>query len=278
MIRSLCALLAGLCTIGCAGGSARIAAPAPPDGALPAQDVEIRLHPYFRDLRTAELQTGTGTLLFLVDSAGGRTLLSAETARQSGCVPSGRDVGYRMTGEPVVFTTCPSFSAKVAGHPVSLQPVAVFDVNRLLPLELPRVDGVLALDALRGQVVTLDWGADRIVLHAAATVDAALAASGIAVRRATGENGAALSVLAPARGRDRTLWFLVDSGNIRGTLVGRHVEAEGQLPAATDGTTPVAIGSRPAVALRVQADDINYDGVLGTDFLRLRPVTLDLRP
>lgn len=244
----------------------------------PARDVEIPLRPYFRDLRSTEVRVGDGALTFLVDSGGGRTVLSPELARRLDCVPHGRDVGYRMSGEAVAFALCPSFSASVAGFPIVLQPVAVFDVNRLLPPELPRVDGVLALDAFRGQVLTLDWAADRVVVHSAHAARAALESSGVPVRFATGEDGAALTVLAPVHGTDRTLWFLIDSGNISGTLVGRHVSDEASLPRAIDGTASIVIGAQPPVSLAVHVEDVNYDGVLGTDFLRRRPVTLDLRP
>jgi hypothetical protein len=245
--------------------------------ASPNESIVIELRPYFRDLRLTEVMMGDKRLEFLVDSAGGRTLISPETARAIGCTPSGRDVGYRMTGEPVIFENCDSLVASVSGFDVTLRPVAVFDVNALLPSELPKLDGVLALDAFRGQVVSFDWGHDRLIVHSAQGADDALSASGIPLRIATGETGASLTALVPVSGVSRPLWFLLDSGNIRGTLVGRHVQEQGLLHSDADGTVRIAIGETPAVSLAPVVVEINLDGVLGTEYLVLQMITLDLR-
>jgi hypothetical protein len=239
--------------------------------------IAIELHPYFRDLESAELQVSGRKLNFLVDTAGGRTLISEELARSIGCTPSGHDVAYRMTGEPVVFANCNEFSASASGFELSLRPVAVFDVNKLLPPELPKLDGVLALDAFRGHVISIDWNAGRVIVHSRREAQRALAANGVPIRIATGENGAGLAALVPVTGTAGPLWFLLDSGNIRGTLLARHVAEHDLLSRAADGTLSVAIGAKPAVRLVPIIDDINVDGVLGTAFLKLQIVTLDLR-
>lgn len=238
----------------------------------------IPLKTYFRDLKTAELLLGDRKVTFLVDSAGGRTLISEELAHTIGCAPFGRDVAYRMTGEPVVFANCDSLEASAAGFRLSLRPVAVFDVNRLLPPELPHLDGVLALDAFRGAVLSLDWSHDRLIVHSAGDAVRALAQNGVPIRIATGENGAGLAALVPVTGSSHELWFLLDSGNIRGTLVARYVQDQGLLPRATGTSVAIAIGSRTPVNLAPVIDEaINLDGVLGTEYLKLQTITIDLR-
>lgn len=259
-----------LCAIGALLVGACSTAPA-------VHSVSLELKPYFRDLKSTQLQVGGRTLTFLVDSAGGRTLISPEVAAASGCTPSGRDVAYRMTGEPVVFASCDSLVADASGFRVSLHPVAVFDVNALLPPELPKLDGVLALDAFRGRVVSIDWSHDRLVVHASQEADRALAVNGVPVRIATGENGSGVSALVPVAGTSRSLWFLLDSGNIRGTLVAKHIQEHGLLASAADGSVSIAVGERPSVRLVPVIADINLDGVLGTEYLKRQPIALDLR-
>lgn len=108
--------------------------------------------------------------------------------------------------------------------------------------------------------------------------DGAVRDHGVPLRFATGDNGASLTALlqVPAtRGPD--LWFLLDSGNIRGTLVAPHVRDQDLLPFPTGATAAIRIGGGPSRSYDVSVADINYDGVLGTAFLGSAVVTIDLR-
>jgi hypothetical protein len=272
------ALLFVALLVGIAGCSERSASSS--DGtnvAAPGTSIRIPLREYFRGLRSVSVSIGDRAYVFLLDSGGGRTLMSPELAKTLGCEPRGRDVGYRMNGEVVAFQQCPRLDADASGFGVHLAPAGVFDVNALLPAELPRVDGVIALDAFRGQVVSIDWSHGAIVVHSPADAATALRDHGIPIRLATGENGANLEVLVRVAGVADGLWFLVDSGDIRGTLISRHLEREGAFRFASESVAELRIGGGEVEALRVTADDINFDGVFGTDFLMTRIVTLDLR-
>ena len=165
----------------------------------------------------------------LFDTGGGATLVTPDVARDLGCTPFGRDVGHRMTGEAVEFQRCESLDVSSGTWQRRIEPVAVFDVDRLLPPELPKLDGVLALDAFGGEVVTLDWAAGMLTVHAPADAAAALTQTGVSVRIATGDSGRFYSALLPVAASRGGLWFLLDSGNIRGTLVARHVARDGRL-------------------------------------------------
>jgi len=248
---------------------------APP--AQPAADITIPLESYFRELRTVRATLDRDTLILLLDTGGGATLLAPDVARRIGCRPYGRDVGHRMTGEPVEFQRCDSASFAFSGWIHRVAPVAVFDVNLLLPPELPRVDGVLALDGFRGQVVTFDWPARRLIVHARHTSAAALEADGVPVRMATGESGRMLTAFVEVAARRGTLWFLLDSGNLRGTLVDAHLRRDSLLMPGPDSLLELRIGSRPPIRVPVQAGSFILDGVLGTDYLQQGAVTLDLR-
>jgi len=170
---------------GCGSGRpAATAAPLPPSDTL-----TLALEPYFRELRTVRVSAGGESLRLLFDTGGGATLVTPEVAIRRGCQPYGRDVGHRMTGERVEFQQCEALDLPLGVWQNRIEPVAVFDVNGLLPPELPRLDGVLALDAFRGQVVSLDWRSERVAAHSVADAEGALRQHGVPVRLATGVTG-----------------------------------------------------------------------------------------
>jgi hypothetical protein len=243
----------------------------------PGADLSIPLTPYFRELRTVRAQLGDDTLTLLLDTGGGATLLTPAVAKRIGCRPNGRDVGQRMTGELVEFQRCDSATLHLSGWSRRFAPVAVFDVNALLPPELPRVDGVLALDAFRGQVVTVDWPGARLIVHGSATSSAAIQAAGLPIRAATGESGRMLTVLARIEGRRGPLWFLIDSGNLRGTLIDASVQGDSLLVAGADSLVELRVGARAPIRVRPHFGRFIMDGVLGTDYLMRGPVVLDLK-
>ena len=256
--------------VGCGTPDAPVAAPARTTAVL-------ALQPYFRELKTVRVSAAGLPLTMLFDTGGGATLIAPDVASKIGCAPFGRDVGHRMTGEAVEFQRCESLILTSGGWQRRLEPVAVFDIGRLLPPELPRLDGVLALDAFDGDVVTLDWPAGTVTVHAAADAAAALTRTGVPVRIATGDNGRFYSALLPVAASRGGLWFLLDSGNTRGTLVAQHVTRDGRLNVRENGDAALTIGARPPVSLRIEPADLDIDGALGTAWLQLGPVTLDLR-
>lgn len=240
-------------------------------------DVTIPLHAYFRDLRVVRAQVGTDTLVLLLDTGGGATLITPQVAHRHGCAPHGSDVGHRMTGEPVVFARCDSLSVTSGSWSVSMGPVAVFDVNALLPKELPRLDGVLALDAFRGHVITLDWPAGSLSIRGSLTADSAVATNGVEARLATGESGRFLTALVRVEGTREPLWFLLDSGNLRGTLVASSVLRDSLLPLQGSQEALLTVGGRSPALFSFNTADLILDGALGTDYFLRGPVTLDLR-
>ncbi len=265
-----CALTTTL-IVGCAP---EVPPPAPPmSGAI-----TISLQPYFRDLRTARFDTRVGPLVMLVDTGGGATLIVPSVAERLGCEPFGRDVGHRMTGEQVEFRRCEELELTAGPWRKRFEPVAVFDVNALLPDELPRLDGVLALDAFRGSVVTIDWTAGVLVVHSEASAAAALERNGLPIRVSTGGTGRTFSAFIPVAAVRGDTWFLLDSGNIRGTLVSSQALEEQLLDLPSDGTIRLRIGNRLSTTMPFETDDLIIDGALGTSFLKKEgPLTLDLR-
>lgn len=246
--------------------------------AAPAQDLQLELDPYFRGLRTITLTAGAQKLVMLVDTGGGVSAISPQSAAAMGCVPFGRDVGHRMTGEAVTFQRCESATLAAGRWSHTFAPVGVFDIAALLPKELPHLDGVLTLDAFAGRVVTFNWAANNITIVDPAREREAVAATGVPFRAATGETGRFLTAFLPVAGTRGPLWFLLDSGNIRGTLAAESVMAETLLPLGAGKTARLAIGGRPAIELEFTTEKLAIDGALGTDLLMRGAVTLDLRP
>ena len=242
-------LLFSLLAVPACGATSRVRAST--GGAAPPRDAAtLALAPYFRELRVVHVMAGDDRLTMLVDTGGGATLVTPQVAARHGCQPYGHDVGYRMTGERVAFQRCDAIELSSGRWRRRIEPVAVFDVNALLPKELPPLDGVLALDAFRGDVVTLDWPAGVVTAHGPADADAALARHGVAVRVATGETGRMLSAFVPVAARKGRLWFLLDSGNLRGTLIASAAVGDGLLdqPAA-DGQLTLTIASLPPASM-----------------------------
>ncbi|MSO50453.1 MAG: hypothetical protein EXQ49_11255 [Acidobacteria bacterium] len=151
----------------------------------------------------------------------------------------------------------------------------MFDVAALLPKELPPLDGVLSLDAFAGRVITIDWNAGPIVEWPSGTGPEAQTM--LPHRSATGENGRYLSVFVPVRATRGLLWLLLDSGNLRGTLIAHSAIKDGLLPLGGSGRALLKIGSGPGMELPYTPEALDIDGALGTDYLKRGPVSLDLR-
>jgi hypothetical protein len=239
-------------------------------------DIDVELRPYFRGLRTVEAVVGRDTVPFLFDTGGGVTVISPEVARSIGCAPFGRMIGHRMTGEPVEFQRCDSVEIVVGALKLSHAPVAVLDVNALLPAELPKLGGVLSLDSFRGRILLIDWPAGRVTVRDASARAPADFPASLPLRFATGDNGESLVVLVPVSGTRGPLWLLLDSGNIRGTLLGRHVVRETLVPLDGERAQLTLPGGSSWVA-EFEALSLILDGVLGVAFLERGPVVLDLR-
>ena len=231
----------------------------------------LTLHPYFRELMTLKVTAGGQSLTMLVDTGAGATALTPAAARAAGCEPRGRDVGFRMSGERVTFARCGEMRVESGGWSRALD-VAVFDLHALLPPELPRLDGIVGLDFFRGATITIDWRARQIRVNAAGN-----GAQSLAARFATGENGRFLTALVPVHGAGADLWFLLDSGNISGTIVARSIVEDGLLRLDADGTAMLAVDRAEPFRVSPRQADLIIDGALGTDYLLRGPVRLDLR-
>ena len=265
-----------------------IAATGPQTGQAspPGAPVAATLRPYFGQLRTVQVMSGTHPLTLLLDTGGGQTLITPEAAAKVGCVPFGRSVGHRMSGDPVVFQRCDAVPLQLEGVTLDGPEVAVFDLMALLPPELPRLDGVLSLKSFNRLAVTIDFP-DRLVLE---SVESAASRRSVmtplTARLATGEDGNALTVFLAADAPRAPVWMLLDSGNLVGTMLSPGAATHLGLPPAsivTEGGTrffdglPIRIRGLEPIVERVTISDLIYDGALGASFMARGPIMIDLR-
>lgn len=236
----------------------------------------LELQPYFRELRTVRVSIGQETFVFLFDTGAGVTAITPQTARKLGCTPYGQDIGFRMSGERVAFGRCGRMALRSGGWSATVDPVGVFDLAAVLPPELPQLDGILGLDAFRGHLITIDWPARKITVDNSPGANTSTGPI-LQTRIASGESGRFLTVFVPVAAAKGDLWLLLDSGNIAGTLVARSVVDEGLLQPAADGTVRLALRGRSPMVMPITTSDLIIDGALGTAFLSLGPITVDLR-
>ena len=99
--------IASVVLTGCKAKDAREEASATP--------VEVALTPYIGQLVSVDAIIGSDTARLIFDTGGGETVISPSIAERIGCIPSGRSVGYRMSGDRVEFAYCPSVTISIGG-------------------------------------------------------------------------------------------------------------------------------------------------------------------
>lgn len=261
------------------------AAPTEPELEPDDGPVAVALTPWLRALHSVEVGVEGRPHRMLLDTGGGLTLLTPEAAARLGCSPQGRTTGHRMGGQRVDFQWCPAMTLTLGGRRLRHAPVAVFDLMALLPEGLPPLDGLLALDAFDGHAITLAQGEATLMLHAGG-LPPGPPEDGLrlAARRGAAGGGAMLtlhlSVQGPRPGPP--LWFLLDSGNLAGTLVAPHalavLDPEGVPEPDGQRRLPrLQLGDLVMEAAPAWEREIIHDGVLGADFFDGADVTLDLR-
>ena len=228
---------------------------APAQGQGPV--VELRLEPYVGRLVTITTVVGNDTLPFLLDTGGGETLITPSVAKQLGCVPSGRTVGFRMGGERVEFALCNDVTLTLGGRAFPHPDIAVFDIASLLPADWPLLGGVVSLKTFADHVITLDLANAGLTVESdASTAQRVAQMTRIRSRVASGTDGRSLTVFlrmaAPTPG-----WYLLDSANLDVIRVGSH--ASSGAVAVADGeisTGPVQLEGAPPIEDRWRAADI----------------------
>jgi len=243
------------------------------------------LSPYVGRLVSIEATIGGHKGRFLLDTGGGVTALAPDFAKSIGCTPYGEVSGFRMTGERVRAPRCGAREIAIGKYRSTVD-TWVIDLPALLPKGVPSIDGLIALDAFDGQVITLDLGDRQLIIESPQSV--AERTSGdkpAAIRLSREMGGMGLTAFASISAKTGELWFLIDSANLANVLASRGALAQwGFSPAEIDQAlkspqveVPVAINGAANVARQVTARDLIYDGALNEEILFHFNVTMDLK-
>jgi len=269
-LSAVTAVLGFAALAGCAETAAR-------EGRL-ASPVILTLSPYTGRLRTVTVTVNGERLTLLFDTGGGQTLVSPPVADRIGRRCDGVSTGFRMSGERVTFRQCGRVELGLGEVTHELSSLAVFDLNALLPAELPRLDGLLALDALTNIPFTLELGANRLTLETASSLRARIAdATPVDMRVATGVDGGSASVFLSARAPSgQNLWLELDSGNLAAVLLATHVRVDAGTGATMAGHVPLTLGKITTAPLAYERRELILDGALNAEFLEHYAVTIDM--
>jgi hypothetical protein len=237
------------------------------------------LDPYVGRLLTVQVSIHglARPLRLLFDTGGGQTLLTPGAAREVKCVPFGRSVGFRMTGERVEFQRCGAMRLALGGVDLAVPDMGVWDLAKVLPPDLPALDGVLAFDAFRATRIALDIAGRTIELLSAPDFAARVAAATeLRARVATGEGGAGTTIfLAVGPDPTRPSWFLLDSANLEPVILAPHVAAPDP-----DRTGPreqdIQVVGLPPVRLPAVVREIIHDGALNEAWMRRYVFLIDV--
>ncbi|WP_426687476.1 hypothetical protein [Rhodanobacter ginsengiterrae] len=218
--------------------------------------------------------------LFLLDTAGGLSLISPSFAGTIGCKPWGRLSGFRMMGERLDAPRCDHVDFDLDGQKFHAPVTLVFDVAPLLAKDASPVAGSIALDLFAGKTITVDIPGRRLIVESPASLQERIAsARELPVLLSREVQGHALAASLGVSTRRGTLWFELDTGNGGTLLVSRTYAAlfglDPKVAGPQQADFPVAAGLR-AKGTAFTADMI-LDGNLGMPFLRDKVITLDLR-
>lgn len=238
------------------------------------EPVDVQLAPYIGRLVTVDVVVEQDTARLIFDTGGGQTVISPRMAERAGCTPSGRSVGFRMTGERIESPVCSDVTFSIQGVAFTDPSVGVWDVQELLPEGVPPVDGLLSLKTLATRPITLRLAQGRLTVETDASFGRQIAEMHrLRSRMATGPAGAELSVFVRAAASD-TGWFLIDSGNLDVVQIAPHMAgAHGSDDATWEA--PLTLDGVASVEATFRAKDIIYDGVLSEGFLRHWTIAFD---
>lgn len=189
-----------------------------------SQDTVV-LKKYVGNLKKVDLTIDNKPFSFLFDTGGGETLISPEVAGLLGRPVYGKATGFRMTGEVINYQKCDSVFLKINSTLLFHASVGVWDIMKVLPKELPKLDGVLSLKSFSEKIVTLDLGNNRIIFETPVSFRRKVKNMTLLRSRfANGQDGNDLTILLGVSKSSRLYWLLFDSGNLDDLLLS-HVTA-----------------------------------------------------
>ena len=249
--------------------------------AAPVQrPLEIPVEDYLGVLASIQASAHGHPARFLLDTAGGITVVAPGFASEQGCVPWGRITGFRMRGDRLDLQRCDHLELLFAGVPTAAATAGVWDFSAMLPKDAPPLAGSVALDAFADEVVTLDLGGHRLILESPASVAARVkTAIEVPAQFSRESGGLGLVPFIGIKGPHGLLWLELDSGNDGALHVARHAAADLGLAAGVAAWQPAHIEVVPGLVMGASAnvEDLVVDGNIGAPVLKQWLVTISYK-
>ena len=243
------------------------------------EPVIIPILSYLGALPSLQVSIGGQQSTFLLDTGGGLTMLTPETAKALGCKSWGQLTGFRMRGDRLNTPRCNDVQLSLDGTTVNLPLTGVWDFSSVLPKNAPRLGGSIALDAFVGRVVTLDLTEGTLILETQGSLKERIRqATEVPVRFSREMGGAALVPNVAVDTPHGRIWMELDCGSNSDIIVNRPLaEALGLNPKAK-GAQPLvlSLGGVMSVKTRGSVEDLIVDGNIGALVLKRWAITLDL--
>jgi hypothetical protein len=253
-----------------------------PMGALSKPELRpivIPLVPYGDDHWAFKAKIKGREQLFIMDTGGGLTAVTPEAAADIGCEPWGQLTGFRMRGDRLDLKRCENVEIDTGGLVLRLATTGIWDFNKMLPPEAPRIAANVGLDAFAGKIVTLDIGNRQLVVETAESLKKRLTVAKEVpvqfVKEVEGYSTTIALALDTSKGR---IWMHLDSGDDVALTLGTHVaSALGLDPTKKRGQTlnTTLVGGVPLQG-SINIKDLIFDGNIGSPIISNWIVTMDL--
>lgn len=242
--------------------------------------VDLFPHPAGTAMMTVHAKIAGHEGNFLLDTGGGISYVSPSFAEKIGCSPWGQISGFTLIGSRIDMQRCDDVTFDVAGRSFHAPIAGVFDLMKLMPAEVPQIDGSIALDVFAKEAITLSLHDRKLIIeNARSLAKRAAAATPIPIRLARDAQGLALTVVIPIATPRGMAWMEVDSGNGGAFVIGKHVAPLLGIDADKKGPQPISMridGRVPVEGMARVNDTLIMDGNIGTPYLVHADLTLDL--
>jgi hypothetical protein len=244
---------------------------------VPAQQV-IKLQRFRKALWKMHVTVKGKEGDFLFDTGGGVTHLTESFLSGMDCKFWGRGTGYNMFGRKAEGPHCDN--VQIMAGDVSLSPVNIgkIDFEGQFPGD-KNPDGLLALDAFEGKVITLDQKAATVTIETEKSLKKRIKSmKEFPFRLARECSGRCLSAFIGVKTPDGMTWMNLDSGAGGVSLIAKEYAVSlGLDPNKKEQQINYKISPDVVISGPVFVTDLIMDGNLGQPFLSKYIVTLDLR-
>ncbi|HJV90275.1 MAG TPA: aspartyl protease family protein [Holophagaceae bacterium] len=216
---------------------------------------------------------------FVLDTAGGISILTPAFAQKVGLAPWGRLSGHQMMGDRLDMPQVTEVPVRLGGLDLGRHSFGVFDILSLYPKDAAPIDGSLALDLFDGRALTLDFPARTLTLETPGSLGTRAArATELPVKLSREIQGRALAASVGVPSAKGLVWMELDSGNGGTILISKPYAALFGLDPTKEGPQAVSFDLAPGVKVsgRSFTPDMLLDGNLGMPFLKDVAMTLDL--